>query len=116
VYAGVQCVGDSRLRHISPVLKWMFGWQMGVSKDMVGGESGYVGGTRRVRCQRPAIKPCQWVEWRDGTVSKRRGEGMGRDAPSYALPCGPLSTASHFMSSSSLMGARCSSASLGEEA
>jgi hypothetical protein len=39
VYAGDQDV-LSRSRQISPVLKSTFGWQMGVMKRIVGGESG----------------------------------------------------------------------------
>ena len=41
------------MRQISPVLKLMFGWQMGVTKCIVGGVWGYVGGMVRVRSQRP---------------------------------------------------------------
>ena len=39
VYAGVHAV-LSRSRQISPVLKSTLGWQMGVTKRMVGGERG----------------------------------------------------------------------------
>jgi hypothetical protein len=39
VYAGDQDV-FRRSRQISPVLKSTFGWQMGVTKRIVGGESG----------------------------------------------------------------------------
>jgi hypothetical protein len=43
VYAGLQLV-FKRSKHISPVLRLMFGWQMGVEKVIVGGVRGYVGG------------------------------------------------------------------------
>jgi hypothetical protein len=40
VYAGVQEL-FRRSRQISPVLKSTFGWQIGVTKRMDGGERGY---------------------------------------------------------------------------
>jgi hypothetical protein len=43
VYAGVHDV-LSRSRQISPVLKSMLGWQMGVTKRIEGGALGYVCG------------------------------------------------------------------------
>jgi len=39
VYAGLQD-DFKRSRQISPVLKWMFGWQIGVEKVIVGGARG----------------------------------------------------------------------------
>lgn len=53
VYAGDHDV-LSRSRQISPVLKSTFGWQMGVAKVILGGASGYEGGMRMSRRQRPA--------------------------------------------------------------
>jgi hypothetical protein len=54
VYAGVQAV-LSRSRQISPVLKSTLGWQMGVTKRMVGGERGYCEGIEMERSQHPSV-------------------------------------------------------------
>ena len=55
VYAGVHAV-LSRSRQISPVLKSTLGWQMGVTKRMVGGERGYCEGIEIERSQQPSMK------------------------------------------------------------
>jgi len=56
VYAGVQLV-FSRSRQISPVLKSTLGWQMGVTKRIVGGERGYCAG---MRMERSHVPPVEW--------------------------------------------------------
>lgn len=58
VYTGLQLV-FKRSRQISPVRKWMFGWQIGVVKTMVGGERGYVGGILIDRDHKPPIRRVQ---------------------------------------------------------
>jgi len=54
VYAGLQLV-FRRSRQISPVWKWMFGWQIGVVKVIEGGERGYVGGIFIVSAHKPSV-------------------------------------------------------------
>jgi len=54
VYAGLQLV-FRRSRQISPVWKWMFGWQIGVVKVIVGGERGYVGGIFIDSAHKPSV-------------------------------------------------------------
>jgi len=53
VYMGDQCSVVSSVRQISPVLKWTFGWQIGVTNSILGGEMGYFGGMVMLRSQRP---------------------------------------------------------------
>jgi len=62
-------VSLSTSRQISPRLKWILGWQIGVTKVNVGGEWGYVGGTTIFNWKRafsngvsggPRMKAIQW--------------------------------------------------------
>lgn len=85
VYAGDHDV-FKRSRQISPVLKSTFGWQMGVVKVILGGASGYEGGMRMSRRQRPArVESASVVELVNGLGEGKygyRGWVVGREMPS----------------------------------
>ena len=83
LYAGVQA-SLSRSRQISPVLRAMFGWTMGVANSILGGARGYDGGMVMVRSQRPPAEsrtesvsyfnyPC--ISWGRGNVRVGKDEG-----------------------------------------
>ena len=67
VYAGLQCSLVNSVKQISPVCMLTFGWQIGVLKNTFGGSVGYRSVTVTSRSHRP---------------------------PAYAVPEGPLMTAS----------------------